>query len=171
MMHLKNHKRLNSFSISGSRFSPGRQLTPGFSFIEIMVAITLLAIFGTSLFLTQTSLFSRLLKTHTTFINLLETDQQLLKFNQQIQQAFQEKKSIDAVFLHHENKNPAYTMDIKIKPLQPSSKLFKDFGTNLAFIQATIVQEKQSETWWNFVYTVTPEDQAKKDNKPKEVAP
>jgi prepilin-type N-terminal cleavage/methylation domain-containing protein len=68
MMHLKNRN-------------------PGFSFIEVMIALTLLAIFGSSLFFTQTSLFAKLIKTHTTFINMLETDQQLLKFNQQVQQA------------------------------------------------------------------------------------
>ena len=143
----------------------------GFSFIEIMVAISLLAIFGTSLFLTQSSLFSKLLKTHITFVNMLETDQQLLKFNQQIQQALQEKKSVEAITLHYENKNPEYVTNIKIKSLQPNSKLFKDFKKNISFVHATIDQENKSETWWSFIYTAMPkEDEKATEQKPKEVA-
>lgn len=136
-----------------------------------MVALALLAIFGTSLFLTQSSLFSKLLRTHITFVNMLETDQQLLKFNQQVQQALQEKKPIEGITLHHDNKNPEYVTDIKIKPLQPNSKLFKDFKKNVSFVQATIEQENKTETWGSFIYTATPKEEEKvKDQKPKEVA-
>lgn len=150
MIHLKNHK-------------------PGFSFIEVMVALTLLAIFGTSIFLTQTSLFSKLLKTHTTFNNMLETDQQLLKFNQQIQQALIEKKSIENITLHHENKNSGYITDIKIKSLQPNSQLFKNFEKKIGLVQATITQDNKSETWWSFIYTVASQEHEKKDKKSQEV--
>ncbi|OGB86310.1 hypothetical protein A3J41_01820 [candidate division TM6 bacterium RIFCSPHIGHO2_12_FULL_38_8] len=144
----------------------------GFSFIEIMAALALLSIFGTSLFLTQSSLFSKLLKTHTTINNLLETDKQLLKFNQQIQEALQQKKPIENIKLHFENKNPAYTTDIAVKPLQPSSKLFKKFENKVSFVQATIVQENKPETWWSFIYTATPKEEAqeKKGKQAKGVA-
>lgn len=97
-------------------------------------------------------------------INMFETDKQLLKFNQQIEQARQEKKQLDTVLLHHENKNPSYVIDIKLKKFEQNSKLFKDFGKNVALVQATIVQENKPETWWSFIYTATP----KKDEEPKQ---
>lgn len=147
-MHLKNHKS-------------------GFSFIEIMVAMTLLAIFGSSLFLTQTSLLNKLLKTHTTVINLLETDQQLLKFHQQVQQALQQKKSPESVTLHHENQNPTYVTDIKVKHFSNNSKFFKDFEKTVGLVQATITQDNKSEQWWSFMYIVAP----KEDEKNKEAQP
>jgi hypothetical protein len=103
---------------------------------------------------------------------MLETDQQLLKFNQQIQQALQEKKSVEAITLHYENKNPEYVTDIKIKPLQPNSKLFKDFKKKISFVQAIIEQENKFENWWSFIYTAMPkEDEKSQGQKPKEVAP
>lgn len=144
-MHLKNHK-------------------PGFSFIENMVAITLLAIFGTSLFLTQTSLFDKLLKTHTTIINLLETDQQLLKFHQQIQEALQQKKSPESVTLHHENKNPHYVTDIHVKRFSNNSKFFKNFEKTVGLVQATITQDNKSEQWWSFMYLVAPKKGTSESN-------
>jgi hypothetical protein len=75
--------------------------------------------------------------------------------------------------LHHDNKNPAYTIDIKIKPLEQNSKLFKDFGKNIGLVQATIVQDNKPEIWWNFIYTATPkeDEEAKKAKNPKEIAP
>lgn len=146
MTPLKNHKK------------------NGFSFIEIMVAMTLLAIFGTSLFLTQTNLFQKLLKTHTTVINLFETDQQLLKFHQQVQQALQQKKSPESVTVHHENQNPSYVTDIKVKRFSNNSKLFKDFEKTVGLVQATIKQDSKSEDWWSFMYIVAPqEDETKKE--------
>ncbi|MBP6892748.1 hypothetical protein KBB68_04190 [Candidatus Babeliales bacterium] len=123
-----------------------------------MVAMTLLAIFGTSLFLTQTNLFQRLLKTHTAIINLFETDQQLLKFHQQIQQALQQKKPVDSVTFHHENKNPSYVTDIKIKHFSNDSKLFKDFEKTVGLVQATIQQDNKSEDWWSFIYIAKPKE-------------
>ncbi len=149
MIHLKNHKK------------------PGFSFIEIMVAMTLLAIFGTSLFLTQTNLFQKLLKTHTTVINLFETDQQLLKFHQQVQQALQQKKSPESVNLHHENQNPFYVTDIKVKRFSNNSKLFKDFEKTVGLVQATITQDNKSENWWSFIYIVTPKEDENKNEAPQ----
>lgn len=148
-MHLKNHKT----NISG------------FSFIEIMVAITLLAIFGTSLFLTQTSLLKKLLSAHTSVINLLETDQQLLKFHQQVQQALQQKKSPESVSLHHENKNPLYVTDIKVKHFSNNSKFFKDFEKTVGLVQASITQDNKSQDWSNFIYLVAPkEENSQKDD-------
>lgn len=149
MMHLKNHK--------------------GFLFVEMMIALTLLSIFGSSLFLVQTNLLEKLLKTHTTITKMFELDKQLLQFTQDMQFALSQKKNIDSIRLHHENKSPEYMVDIKIKNITPSSKLFKNFGKNVALIQASIAQDNRSDTWWNFAYIKTPDkkDDAKQPSTAK----
>ncbi len=132
-----------------------------------MIAITLLAIFGTSIFLTQASLLAKLQKTHTTIINLLETDQQLLKFHQQIQQTLQQKKSPESVMLHHENKNPSYLSDIKVKRFSNNSKFFKNFEKTDGLVQASITQDNKTENWWSFIYIAAPKEDEKKENQAK----
>ena len=100
-------------------------------------------------------------------INLLETDQQLLKFNQQVQQALQQKKSPESVTLHHENQNPFYVTDIKVKRFSNNSKLFKDFEKTVGLVQATITQDNKSEQWWSFMYLVAPEEDETKKETPQ----
>ena len=125
-------------------------------FIEMMVALTLLSIFGTSLFLVQTNIFSKLSKTHTTVVNMFALDEQLLKFNQDVQFALQQKKPLDNITLHQQHKNPDYTVDIKLKKFDQNSKLFKDFGTNIRLMQATISQDSPTsqnpDVWYSFIY-------------------
>ncbi len=164
-MHLKNLKTFFNNWIPGS--SPKMTRAAGFSFIEIMVALTLLAIFGTSLFLTQTNLLQKLLKTHTSVINLFETDQQLLQFQQQVQQALQQKKSPESVKLHHENKQLLLTTDIQVKRFSSGSKFFKDFEKTVGLVQATTQQDHTSEQWWSFIYLVAPKEDEKKDKEAK----
>ena len=139
----------------------------------MMIALTLLSTFGTSLFLVQSTIFSKLSKTHQALTNMLELDKQLLKFNQDIQFAIQQKKSIDSVSLHHEQKNPDLTVDIKLKQIDPNSKLFKDFGKHVRIVQASITQDKNSDVWWDFVYAPPAsegQEQASTQPKAKESA-
>ncbi len=142
MIHFKNHK--------------------GFSFIEMMIALTLLAIFGSSLFMMQSNLLTRLFKTHVHVINLFEMDKQILQFNQKLQDDLAEKKSLDAINLHKKNQNPEYVLDAKVKAINQNSALFKNFDKKIGIIQTTIQQDRRSSTWHTFAYIVPPE---KKDSK------
>lgn len=124
----------------------------GFSFIEMMVALTLLSIFGTSLFLVQTNIFSKVSKTHQSITNMFELDKHIFKFNQEIQTALQQKKSVDKLTFHHKDKKTDTVINIKIKAMDQNSKLFKEFGKNIRLVQASISHGKQTEVWSNFIY-------------------
>lgn len=128
----------------------------GFSFIEMMIALALLSIFGTSLFLVQTNILSKLSKTHTAVTNMFALDEQQIKFHQDIQFALLQKKPFDNIVLHHKNQNHDYTVDIKLKKIDQQSKLFKNFATNIRIMQATVSQDssmmKNSDNWYSFIY-------------------
>lgn len=147
-----------------------RSTLPGFSFIEVMIAITLLAIFGSSLFLVQTSLLSRLTKTHTQVINTLELDKQMAEWNLQVQQAFQDKKTADIIKLHHEHTNPYYTVDIKCNHMSKDSALFEDFHEKLFIVQATLKHDNKQDSSWTILY-FPPHEAEKTDPKKDQESP
>lgn len=156
MILLKNHNTAKTFQ--KSKFLPqiqGQQVQDGFLFIEMMVALTLLATFGSSLFVVQTNVLQKLFKTHTTITKMFELDKQLLQFTQDMQFALSQKKTIDSIKLHHENKSPAYVVDINMKNIAQTSKLFKNFGKDIALVQATIKEDNRSDSWWHFAYIKT----------------
>ena len=142
----------------------------GFLFIEMMVALTLLATFGSSLFLVQTNVLEKLFKTHTTITKMFELDKQWLQFTQNMQFALSQKKPIESIQLHHTNKNPDYVVDIKMKNIAQSSKLFKNFGKYAALVQASITQDNRSDTWWSFAYIKTPDKKDKDEAKQSSTA-
>ena len=129
----------------------------GFSFIEMMIALTLLAIFGSSLFMVQSQLLKSLVKTHINVISLFEMDKQMLQFNQKLQNELAEKKSIETINLHKENQKPAYKFDAQIKPINKNSALFKKFDKKIGIIQTTIEQDSKKSTWHTFAFIMPPE--------------
>lgn len=149
MMHSKNHK--------------------GFSFIEMMVALAMLAIFGTSIMIVQTSLFEKLIKGHTKLLNMFVIDQYIVQFNEQVQQALQDKTSVETIALHHDNKNPEYTVDIKINPVATESALAKKFGSNIGITQITVKNNEITDTWYTLISTKS--NTEPKKNNPEQKAP
>ncbi len=144
MIHFKNHK--------------------GFSFVEMMIALTLLAIFGSSLFMMQSNLLTRLFKTHINIVNLFEMDKQMLQFNQKLQDDLAEKKPIETINMHKDNQKPEYILDVKIKPIGQNSALFKNFDKKIGIIQTIIQQDKKISTWHTFAYIVPPEKKDQEKN-------
>jgi prepilin-type N-terminal cleavage/methylation domain-containing protein len=138
----------------------------GFSFLEMMVALALLAIFGSSIFLVQTNLFDKLRRTHETIINTLALDQYVLQFQQKTLIALSEQQKAESITLQHDHHDPDYTVDIKFKPIAQESKLFKRCNGNVSWVQATVTQDKNPQLWSLLMYTKPDEKkEAAKDTK------
>lgn len=173
----KNHLKKSYFSFTLSvlrskMYRMGKPLsssTPGFSFIEVMIAITLLAIFGSSLFLVQTSLLSKLTQTHTAVINALERDKQMAQWNLKVQQTFLDKKTAETIKFQEEHKNPDYTVEIKCNPIHKDSVLASDFSEKLFIVQAIIKDGKKQDSSWTFLYFPPHEAEKNEQKQPKEI--
>jgi len=124
----------------------------GFTFIEIIIALTLLTIVGTSLFMMQSTIFQKLTKAHSSVSNLLEIDKEIIDFKLALAQALQEKKNVADVKIHQEKQNPDIKLDIVIKPIAQSSQLYKNFSKNVFMVQATATRDKQEDQWFSFLY-------------------
>ena len=72
--------------------SVGRRLMPGFTFMEIMIALMILSMFGSSLFMMQATIFQKVEKPHIAVENLLEIDREMINLKAEIDQAHKEIK-------------------------------------------------------------------------------
>ncbi|MCX5923129.1 MAG: prepilin-type N-terminal cleavage/methylation domain-containing protein [Candidatus Dependentiae bacterium] len=144
--------------------SVGRRLMSGFTFMEIMIALMILSIFGSSLFMMQVTIFQKVEKPHVAVENLLEIDREMINLKVEIDQAHKEKKELRAIKIHRQKQNPDQTIDISIEAIKETSSLFKKFGKNVSFVQATTAQGKHSDQWITFLFTppVTEEVEPKK---------
>lgn len=134
MIHFKNHK-------------------PGFSFIELMIAITLLSIFGTTLFMIQATVFSKTSRAHNKVVTMLELNKlrssfELEKFNLQ-----QQKQSINSMSINKELANPPLNIKLRIKQLPENSALFKDFSKNIRLIDQEVTIDTIKDHLIIFVFT------------------
>ncbi len=142
------------FCIEGSATKAKNNLMlPGFTFIEIMIALMLLATFGTSLFMMQATIFQKVSKPHSTVASLLELDQEMINLKMQIVQAFKDQKELTSIKIHTQKHDPERSIDIVIKPIKETSALFKKFGKNVSVVQATTTREKQKNEWFTFLFT------------------
>ena len=129
-----------------------KNLNSGFSFIEIMAALTLLSIFGTSIFLVQNSIFSKAYKTHQLLLFSQNFSYNLLELKNKIDKAILNKESIDTIKIHTDKKNPDRTVDIKTLAISNESELNK-FSKNLRIVQNSTTFDNQSTiTWFNLIY-------------------
>ncbi|HSW75504.1 MAG TPA: prepilin-type N-terminal cleavage/methylation domain-containing protein [Candidatus Saccharimonadales bacterium] len=167
MIRLQNHDR--NFLILNPRSGSGTTRN-GFTFIEIIVALALLSIMGTSLFLMQSTIFQKLTKSHNIVSNLLEIDKEMIDFKLALAQALQDKKSMAEVTIHQVKHNPDMKIDVVVKPIQESSKLYKQFSKNVFMIQATITKDQQQNQWVSFLY-VPPKPEEKEEKAPSAKTP
>ncbi len=142
----------------------------GFTFIEIIVALALLSIMGTSLFLMQSTIFQKLTKSHNVVSNLLQIEKEMIDFKLALAQALQEKKSMAEVTIHQEKHNPDMKVDVVVKPIQESSKLYKQFSKNVFMIKAAITKDQQQNQWVSFLY-VPPKPEEKEEKTPSAKTP
>ena len=124
----------------------------GFSFIETMIAITLLSIFGSSIFLVQTNLFSKILKTHLLVQDSFDIDHEILNFHLKIQQALLKKESPESVKYETTKTYPDRKITFTCKPIDQKSSLYKNFSNNVYIIQATIFHSQTTTKWHSFFY-------------------
>jgi prepilin-type N-terminal cleavage/methylation domain-containing protein len=147
-----------------------KNLKSGFSFIEMMVALTLLAIFGSSIFLVQSDIFSKIFKTHQAADTNQDVIQELIKLKTKIEQTVLQKKEIDAIALHETKKNPNRKIDLTLKNIPENSTLYKTFGKDIKIVQSSITYENNYKvTWHTFTYipkiVEKPKEQPKADTQ------
>lgn len=129
-----------------------KNLKSGFSFIEIMVALTLLGIFGSSLFLVQSNMFAKVFKTHQTLFFHQDIVHDLLKLKNKIHQAILQKQPIDAITVQENKKNPDRAINLKLYKISENSEL-KEFAKNVRIVESSATYDnKQTVTWFDFVY-------------------
>lgn len=133
MMHFKNH---NS----------------GFAFIEIMVAIALLAVFGTSLFMTQGQLFANVAKTHRKVIETMLTSITSPDFLCKLVNAKKEKKSADTITVDKKIEYPAAHIHLEVKKIPQKSPLFEPFKDCLQLIEQTMFLDDKKSRIVTFLF-------------------
>ena len=131
---------------------PFKNLKPGFSFIEIMVALTLLGIFGSSLFLVQSTIFSKVLKTHQSLFFNQDIVYDLFQLKNKIYQSVLEKKPVDEITIKDDKKNPDRTINIKLLKISDQSEL-NGFSKNIRIAQNSYTYDThQTFNWFSLVY-------------------
>lgn len=128
----------------------------GFLLIEIMASIALLAIFGTSLFLTQATIAKNTYKTHQAFQAGNSYQQYLEKFNISLMQALAQNKPFENLQLQETHSNPDYTIQISLKLLPQSSQLFTAFGKDNYRVEIKVTQQDVEYAWHTFIHINQP---------------
>lgn len=151
-----------------------KNLRLGFSFIEIMVALTLLGIFGSSLFLVQSNIFSKVSKTHQSLFFNQDILYDIFQLKNKIHQAVLEKKSVDGITIQEDKKNPDRKINIKLLKISEQSEL-KDFSKTIRIVQSSATYDGQ-RTLNRFSFMYIPEliEEKKEEAKlehPKMVQP
>lgn len=125
----------------------------GFAFIELMIAIAILAIFGTSLFMTQARIFSTVTKAHKKFIYSLKLQETLPELTLKKITLLQQKKSLDQLSLKKDFPPSPLTVSISLKKISEKSSLPKNLEANLQLIDQSILEdEKIKDQMISFLY-------------------
>ena len=138
--------------------------SPGFTFIEVLIALMLLSIAGTSLFMMQTHIFQQTAKTHRFVQHLLLVDQEIVTLMPKIHDAIKQQKNINDIKLN-EPLPENITRQVSITSIKEASSLFKLFKENIHVMTITIQQDKTISSWTGFI-RVPPKEQSK-DQQPK----
>ncbi len=131
---------------------PFKNLKSGFSFIEIMVALTLLGIFGSSLFLVQSNMLLKVSKTHFNLSFMQDAAYDIFQLKNKIQQAVLLKNSVDSITIHEDKKNPHRKINLKLFKISDQSEL-KDFSKNVRIVQNSVTYDNNRiMNWFSLVY-------------------
>lgn len=148
----KHHAGLTYHAAPGS-------VQQGFTFIEVMVAIMLLATFGISLFTVQTNILSKILMTHRQLVYSNDIQKEEFDYLMKLQQAILQKKSPDQVTIQTTKNNPARTVTVTMKPIAEESSLYKTFSKQVRILETKIAHDKYQDTWYSLVYIPELQDQ------------
>ncbi len=131
---------------------PFKNLKPGFSFIEIMVALTLLGIFGSSLFLVQSNIFSKVSKTHQALFFNQDSVYDIFQLKNKIHQAVLQKQSVNTLTIQEDKKNPDRKIHIKLLNISDQSEV-KDFSKHVRIVQSSATYDgTRTLNWFSFMY-------------------
>ena len=128
----------------------------GFAFLEIMIAITLLAIFGTSLFMTQANIFKNISRTHRKVMDCILRPTIWPDFIIKKIEAQKEKKDLNLITIDKEIKAFATTLQLKIKKIPEKSVLYQDFGDYLQVVDQTIMKDDKKNHMISFLFNPPP---------------
>ena len=146
---------------------PSKINKSGFTFIEMMIALTMLATFGSSLFLVQSNMLAKVFTTGKLVLYSDDTVGPQQKFIQKVQQTILQKKSADAVTIEEKKENPERTVTVKTNQINEQSSLYKQFGKRVRIMKTTILHDGQTSNWFKFLYIPEAADDKAKD-APKE---
>lgn len=144
--------------------TPFKNHKNGFAFIEIMIAILLLAIFGTNLFMTQAKIFSNVWRTHDKVINTIESNLILPEFITKKIDAKKERKPFDTINIQKEIKNPPSKIQLVLKKINEKSEIFKDFENDVHLITQTIIRNDKKSQIISFLFTPPVEQKEQSSN-------
>ncbi len=125
---------------------------PGFTFIETMFALTLLTIFGTSLFMLQANIVSKTSKFHNKVIKLLNINKIKSTFDLQAFQRQKQKKPLDGLVVSKDVNHPDMKVEIKTNKISEQSELFKEFSEHSYLIQQRATIDNVTEQFISFIF-------------------
>lgn len=128
----------------------------GFAFIEIMIAIALLAVFGTNLFMTQGQLFANVARTHYTVIKTLLTSIIAPDFLLKLADTKKAKKPTDTIIIDKDIQYPSAHCHLEIKKIPEKSALFEDFHNYLQLVEQTVIYNDKKSRFVTFLFNPPP---------------
>lgn len=135
-----------------------KNLNPGFTIIESMFALTLLTIFGTSLFMLQTNILFKTTLAHYKVIRTLNLHKLKRTFDTQIFKKTQNNESIDNVHVEMKLKAPDTELSIKTKKIPEQSKLHKKFEKNLYIVHHTAKIDNKKDDFITLLFAPSTEE-------------
>ncbi len=106
-------------------------------FVEIMIAIFLLAIFGTSLFVTQAKIFAVCAKTHAKVAYIAQSDALRTDFAVQLARAARDKKSFDTIAIDKTVSYPPSTVHLSLQPFASDTEVYQKFEKQMRCVMVT----------------------------------
>lgn len=109
----------------------------GFSFIEITIALTLLSIFGTSLFVSQSTVLTKLIRTHLQVVQSGDGALALQQLHLKMAQAALKKEDSTSVKVSLTLQNPEREIAAQLQPISEKSSLYKTFAKKVRLVKIT----------------------------------
>lgn len=146
MIHFKNHKA-------------------GFSILEVMFALALLMISGTSLFMMQATIFNKVFHAHNKVVAQLYLKKLKDKLHLKIFQLQQQKEPLANIAFQEQVKQPIMNTNIKLQSIPQNSSLFKKFSEHVQIINQTATFDSKKDSYISFVFTPAIEKDANEETK------
>lgn len=137
----------------------------GFTILEMMVALTLLATLGTSIFMIQSRLFSKITKAHLLTQITLNIDKELFEFYVNIEQLLSQKKSPKDLKRTFTAQNPHREITLQLEPINPASTLYSVHNENLYWIKVAIKSEQSVQNMKLLFYAPEPQEEPKNNTQ------